>query len=86
MRYITHIHLEGGVLHEHISRLRWRDGAETGEASRAELVQWVLNGGDARVDARARDVKVEVVDATPPYLRTKANGIPTDNLLELPRF
>ncbi|QSQ19083.1 DUF3892 domain-containing protein [Pyxidicoccus parkwayensis] len=86
MRYITQIHLEGGTLHEHITRLRWKEGTSTGEGSRAELVHWVRNGGDARVNARSRDVKVEVVDATPPYLRTKANGISTDNLLELPRF
>ncbi len=86
MRYITQIHLEGGALHEHITRLRWRAGATTGEASRAELVQWVRSGGDARVGARPRDVKVGVVDATPPHLRTKANGILTDTLLELPRF
>ena len=86
MRYITQIHLEGGALHQHITRLRWKADTATGEASRAELVQWVQNGGDARVEVRPRDVKVEVVDASPPYLRTKANGIPTDNLLELPRF
>lgn len=86
MRYSTHIHLESGVLHEHITRLRRKQGAVTGEASRAELVQWVRTGRDARVKARVRDVKVEVVDAMPPYLRTKATGIPTDNLLELPRF
>ncbi|WP_163995629.1 DUF3892 domain-containing protein [Pyxidicoccus caerfyrddinensis] len=86
MRYITHIHLEGGALHEHITRLRWKANALTGEASRAEMVQWVRNGGDARVEARPGNVKVEVVDATSPYLRAKANGILTDNLLELPRF
>lgn len=86
MRYITHIHLEGGVLHEHITRLRWKAGAAAGEASRAEMVQWVRDGGDARVEIRPGHVKVEVIDATPPYLRTKANGIATDNLLELPRF
>jgi hypothetical protein len=86
MRYITHIHLEGGALHEHITRLRWKANALTGEASRAEMVHWVRNGGDARVEARPGNVKVEVVDATSPYLRAKANGILTDNLLELPRF
>jgi hypothetical protein len=86
MRYITHIHFEGGTMHEHITRLRWRAGAATGEASRAELVQWLRSGGEARVEARPGNVKVEVIDATPPHLRTKANGILTDNLLELPRF
>ncbi|QDE72376.1 MULTISPECIES: DUF3892 domain-containing protein [Myxococcus] len=86
MRYITQIRLEGGALHEHIARLRWKEGNEVGEGSRLELVQWLKAGGDARVQTWPRDVKVEVVDARPPYLRTKANGILTDNLLELPRF
>ncbi len=86
MRYIIQIRLEGGSLHQHIARLRWRQGNAVGEASREELVQWIRSGGDARVETRPRDVKVEVIDASPPYLRTKANGILTDNLLELPRF
>ena len=86
MRYITQIHLEGGALHEHISRLRWKEGNAVGEASREELVHWLKNGGDARVETRPSDVRIEVIDARPPYLRTKANGVLTDNLLELPRF
>ncbi|MFY1828492.1 DUF3892 domain-containing protein [Myxococcus fulvus] len=86
MRYITQIRLEGGSLHEHITRLRWVEETLAGECSRAELVQWVQRGGDARVRNSPRDVQVEVVEAAPPYLRTKANGISTDNLLALPRF
>ncbi|ATB46596.1 DUF3892 domain-containing protein [Corallococcus macrosporus] len=88
MRYITQIRLEGGALHEHIARLRWKEqeGNQVGEASRAELVQWLRAGGDARVQTWPRDVKVAVIEARPPYLRTKANGVLTDNLLELPRF
>ncbi|GHG92531.1 DUF3892 domain-containing protein [Comamonas sp. JC664] len=86
MRYITQIHLEGGALHEHISRLRWREGNAVGETSREELVQWVKNGGNVAVETLPPDVRVEVIDARPPYLRTKANGVLTDNLLELPRF
>ncbi|WP_044890763.1 DUF3892 domain-containing protein [Myxococcus hansupus] len=86
MRYITQIHLEGGALHEHIARLRWKEGNVVGEASCEELVHWVKSGGDARVETRPTDVRIEVIDARPPYLRTKANGVLTDNLLELPRF
>ncbi|AKF80305.1 Protein of unknown function [Myxococcus fulvus] len=86
MRYITQIRLEGGALHEHITRLRWVEATHAGECTRAELVLWVQKGGDARVRNSPMDVKVEVVEATPPYLRTKANGISTDNLLALPRF
>lgn len=86
MRYITEIQLEGGALHEHISRLRWKEASGTGESSHAELLRWVQDGGDARVRVWSTDVKVAVVDAARPHLRTKANGILTDNLLELPRF
>ncbi|MCP3097305.1 DUF3892 domain-containing protein [Myxococcus sp. K15C18031901] len=86
MRHIVQIHLDGGVLHEHITWVRWRDGITAGEASREEMVQWIRAGGDARVAAASGVVKVEVVNARPPYLRTKANGVLTDNLLELPRF
>lgn len=86
MKYITRVRLAGGNRHEHITHLEWMDGARTDVSTRAELVQWVKNGGDARVRATPTDVKVVVVDATPPYLRTVANGTYTDNLLSLPRF
>ncbi len=86
MRYITHIRLAGGNGHEHITRLKWQEGATTSENTRAELVQWVKNGGEARVRATPTDAKVGVVNANPPYLRTIANGVYTDNLLSLPRF
>lgn len=44
MRYITQIRLEGGALHEHIVRLRWKEGNEVGEGSRSELIQWLKAG------------------------------------------
>jgi hypothetical protein len=86
VRYITQVHLEGGSRHEHITDLRWKAEVGTGTLTRGEMVQWVRNGGDARVEARPADVRVVVVEATPPYLRTVANGVYTDNLLSLPRF
>jgi hypothetical protein len=86
LRYITQVHLEGGARHEHITDLWWSEGGVAGTATRAEMVEWVLNGGEARVRAAPEDARVEVVRATPPYLRTVANGAYTDNLLALPRF
>jgi hypothetical protein len=50
------------------------------------MVSWIQGGGDARVQSRPVDVKVEVVRASPPYLRTVRDGVATNNLLELPRF
>lgn len=86
MRYITQIHLEGGARHEHITDVRWKAGVMSGTVTRAEMVEWITNGGHAWVQATPMDVRVEVVRGTPPYLRTVANGTYTDNLLSLPRF
>ncbi len=89
MVYITAVHMEGGDNHEHIARVRWRNPADgqTGESSRAEMVDWIRNKhGDARVNDGQNEVQVGVVDANPPYLRTHADGKWTDNLLALPRF
>jgi hypothetical protein len=52
------------------------------------MVNWIGNKrGDARVRDRAgHDVQVGVAKARPPYIRTHADGIWTDNLLALPRY
>lgn len=86
MRYITHIHLEGGRGLEHISRVRWRDGLMTDTSTRQQLVEWIDDGGDARVQSWPVDARVEVVRARPPYLRSVPNGSLVDNLLSLPEF
>lgn len=91
MVYVTHIHLSGyGAGHEHITDVMWRNASTgaTGQSSRARMVDWIKNqGGDARVrDGAGHDVRVGVVEAQPPYLRTYADGVWTDNLLALPRF
>jgi len=79
----------GGSGHEHIADVRWRNpqtGA-TGVSTRQAMVAWIRGGDEARVrDSAGDDVKVGVVDATPPYIRTYADGVPTDNLLYLPRY
>lgn len=86
LRYITQVHLEGGARPEHITDVWWSEGGVSGTATRAEMVEWIRNGGEARVRAAPVDVRVEVVRANPPYLRTSGNGTETDNLLALPRF
>lgn len=51
------------------------------------MVEWIeQKGGDARVQGNPRDAQVGVVDATPKYLRTHADGQWTNNLLSLPRY
>ena len=86
---VTAIHQEGGCGHEHITSVRWRDPADgkTGQSSTAEMVSWIKDkNGDARVTDGANTVKVGVVDASPPYIRTHADGKWTDNLLALPTY
>ena len=88
--YITARHMEGGYRHEHIARVKWQntdDGSKTGENGRQEIVGWIRNDkGKAYVWDGSRAVIVLVVDGTPPYLRTFADGVWTDNLLALPEY
>lgn len=90
MIYIDEVQMApGGSGHQHIAAVRWRnpESGKTGANTRAQMVTWINEGGEARVrDAHADDIRVYVVDATPPYIRTYADGIWTDNLLSLPRY
>lgn len=88
MVYVEAIHLVGGERHEHIATVRWRNPAtnQTGQTARAGMVDWIRKGGDARVTDGTRTVQIAVVNATPPYIRTHADGVWTDNLLALPRY
>jgi hypothetical protein len=91
MIYITAVQMSrGGTRHEHIASVRWTNPAtrKTGQSTRAEMVNWIRNEkGDARVRDRAgHDVQVGVVRARPPYIRTHADRVWTDNLLALPRY
>jgi hypothetical protein len=79
----------GGQLHEHIAEVRWKDPGDntTGQSTRETMVDWIKNkGGQAYVTDGNVQVAVGVVAATPPYIRTHADGLWTDNLLALPTF
>ena len=81
--------MSGGSGHQHIAQLAWiEDGTtETKVSTRSELVDFVNRGGQGYVrDATGRQAWVRVVNATPPYLQTYADNVPTDNLLTLPLF
>lgn len=88
--YITARHMVGGTQHEHIARVKWHnaeDNSKTGENSRKQMVDWIKGKkGEAFVHSGGGRVSVLVVEASPPYLRTHANGKWTDNLLALPTF
>jgi hypothetical protein len=87
---ITAIRLTGGTTHQHITKLWWANPAngKTGENTRAEIVSWIENeNGKAYVDQGGHRADVLVVTPTsgPKYLRTRSDGVWTDNLLALPR-
>ena len=88
--YIIKRHMEGGSEHRHIAKVMWEEkvGSKTDTSTTAQMVDWIRNkGGEAFVkDSSNREVAVGWVDETPPYLRTHADGVPTDNLLSLPEF
>ena len=89
MIYITARHMVGGQLHQHIAEVRWRNPADnaTGQNTRETMVDWIKNkGGQAYVSDGSIQVAVRVVESTPPYIRTYADGVWTDNLLALPTF
>jgi hypothetical protein len=90
MVYVTAVHMEsGGTRHEHIADVKWTnpDDGQTGESSRANMVDWIENKhGVAKVTDGTNTVDVGVVNATPKYIRTHADGKWTDNLLALPRY
>jgi hypothetical protein len=87
---ITAIRLTGGNTHQHITRLWWTNPAngESGDNTRSEIVAWIQSeNGKAYVEEAGRRVDVLVVTPTtgPKYLRTYADGVWANNLLELPR-
>jgi hypothetical protein len=86
--YVTARHMVGGSKHEHIASVRWEDRAtgKTGQNTRAEMVKWIEEGGDARVAKGSSYVSVRVVNAIPKYIQTYADGVWTDNLLALPEY
>lgn len=89
MVYVTAIHLDGGVQHQHIAAVKWRNPqtAAIGASTRAEMVTFIrAKGGQVYVTDGSNTIPVGVVDASPPFIRTYADGKWTDNLLALPTY
>ena len=90
MIYIIAVHMEPSNAgdHEHIAEVQWREpsSGQIGRSDRQTMVDWINQGGDARVHDDQREVRVGVMDADPPYTRTYADGRYTNNLLSLPRY
>lgn len=89
---ITHVRYGGtSKTYESIVRYKWREigGHNAGDNDKPSLVAWVDTAGNgAFVNGGGTWVTVETVHPTygQPYLRTVADGKPTNNLLSLPTF
>ncbi|MCX4539047.1 DUF3892 domain-containing protein [Streptomyces sp. NBC_01669] len=89
---ITAVRLSAdGATHEHITHLWWTNQAfgNVGDSTRAQIVAWIEDqAGKAYTSDRAGH-RTEVAVVTPTrgekYLRTRADGVWTNNLLALPR-
>ena len=89
MHYITAIRTTTpGSRIEHITDVMWlNDGqGKSGTTTRAGAVKFIRDGNRMQVAGPDSPVEVEVVDASPPYIRTQGNGTSTDNLLSLPQY
>ncbi len=92
MIYVTAIRMSppDSQQHEHITHVQWHDtgNGQSNYMSKQDAVDWLNRSSSNRlwVQGNPKDAEVFVVDATPPYLRTAADGYYTNNLLSLPRF
>lgn len=78
-----------GQGHEAISHYFWKDDSNgtSNWADKASMVDWVRgNPNQAWVGGPVKSAWVEVVENSggQPYLRTRADGVLSDNLLSLP--
>jgi uncharacterized protein DUF3892 len=89
-RNITAIRQAAGDKHQHIVHLWWieRETGRSGDGTRAEMVDYIEQGGQACVDdghGHVAAVGVVTPASGPKYVQTYADRVWTDNLLALPR-
>jgi len=87
---VTAIHLvpSTSTLHEHIQSVQWINTGTgvTGQSTKSAMVEYINSGGSVIVSDGIRAIDVGVVSAPTPYIRTRADGVWTDNLLALPKY
>ncbi|MFD8911892.1 DUF3892 domain-containing protein [Streptomyces sp. NPDC059575] len=89
---ITARRMSGGNTHQHIAELRWTEPStgKSGRNPRADIVGWIENKNIKAYTDDGRGNRADVGVVTPShgakYLRTHADGVWTNNLLELPEF
>lgn len=89
VHYITAVRLASNGTHAwHITDVWWLEPSQgiSNVCAVATMVDHIRKGNAVRVGGPSGPVAVQVVDASPPYLRTQADRTVADNLLSLPRF
>lgn len=71
--------------HQHISEVRYEQPGTNSTCETQAMVDFIRKGNAVSVHG-SPDAQVGVVNVSPPYLRTYADGDWTNNLLSLPRF
>jgi hypothetical protein len=86
--YITAVSPGTADDHGAIAKVKWLNSADSTSSNMTtqQAVEWIRGGNELSVAGPGGAVEVRVVNATPPHLRTVANGKWADNLLSLPRF
>lgn len=87
MVYITHVRFGGaGSTPDDIVMLRWREAM--GDTNVADMIDWIENGGIAKVHDGTTEHQLTVVRETgrAPYLQTVIGDRRTNKFAELPRF
>ncbi|WP_408387335.1 DUF3892 domain-containing protein [Paraburkholderia sediminicola] len=80
---VTCITLTGGVrTHQHIATIGFSNGVRWTRQQGVDFLR--LAGNSLYIADRQGTVEINVVNDIPPYLRTRADGRYTDNLLALP--
>jgi hypothetical protein len=74
--------------HEHITHVKWEQekSGNAGVSTTPQMIDYINSKNRVYVRDGLGVVEVYVVNGHPDYLRTYADGKPTNNLLNLPRI
>jgi hypothetical protein len=89
MFIITRVRFKNGKQHEHITHVEMYSTVDkkTDSCSVADVVAYLRKHETGiYVKDGDKNIPIVIVEADPPYIRTKADGKLTNNLLSLPTF
>lgn len=89
MLYITAVRLsQGGTRAAHITNVKWLNSGDgtTNDCNTAVMVDYINKRNPVEVAGPNGPIRVTVVNANLPYIRTNEDNTTRDNLLSLPRF